>query len=90
MLLKLFRSGWVKFLLSCAIIYTMINQMISGELSAFWFLIMTLSLSYLLISQKTILTNRWNVDDVQRDVEDEDKKAPKDKDDDDHPPMGWA
>ena len=93
MFLKLFRSVWVKFLLSCAIIYFMVEEMISGELTFFWFLIMTLSLAYLLMSQTNMVTSRWGsyVDDVRRDVEHEEEEEEKKKDDDDHQgPIGWA
>jgi len=93
MLLRFWQSGWIKFLLSCIIIWSLLTDIMSGEITVFWFLIMTLSLAYLLISQKTILTNRWGgyVDDVRSEIKEEDEKKKKDEDDNEPPgPIGWA
>lgn len=54
MILRLMTSGLVKFVISCVILYTMITNMMSGELTTFWFLMYTLALAILLASHKNI------------------------------------
>ena len=85
MLLKFWQSGWVKFVLSCIIVYLMVGGMISGELTIFWFLIHTLCLSYLLMSQRSILSERWNeyIEEIRDELDDDD-------DDDEPGPNRWV
>jgi len=73
MLLKFWQSGWVKFVLSCIIVYLMVGGMISGELTIFWFLIHTLCLSYLLMSQRSILSKKW--DEIRDELDDDDEPS---------------
>jgi hypothetical protein len=58
MILRFMASGLVKFVISCIILYTMITNMMSGELTTFWFLMYTLALAILLASHKNIKRKR--------------------------------
>ena len=62
-MIEFLRSNWIKFIISLVVVWWLVSDIMSGEITPFWFLLLTFFLAYLLTSRK---------DDEETEEEDDD------------------